>query len=173
VMTIFQKLLLISTASFFGIFLPLLSFYFLKKSGNISTFYMDESYERNIPYIIMVFCYSIGTVVIQKIPMITPIFLVVFINSAILVIIVLITNTFTKVSAHLASLGSLVAYLYMFAYLLQMDLLKWIFATLFVAGLVSTARISLNAHTKLQVYLGFFIGIIITSLVLIMIFRGR
>lgn len=156
----------------FTIVLPVLAFYFLKKKGIIEDFYMENGRERNLPYVIMIVCYALATYILQQIPLILPVFLLIFINSGIVVFVVLLINSFTKISAHLASLGALVAYLYNLSALMKMDLFLWLTFFIIISSLLIIARYELKAHTKIQVYTGFFIGISVTTILLQSLF-GR
>jgi membrane-associated phospholipid phosphatase len=118
----------------------------------------------------MIFSYAIITFLLEKVPFVLPIFPVIFINGAIIILFVLLFNNFFKISAHLAALGSLFMYLYMFSYRLQMDLLWWILGILLISGVVAVSRLVLNAHTKLQVYSGFFLGAFVTFGILKLLF---
>lgn len=161
-----QALLIIGITVFFTVIAPVIIFTILKRKGIIENFYMTESKERNLPYVIMIVFYSITTYVLQQVPLILPIFLLIFINSALVVFVVLIINSFTKISAHLASTGSLLAYLYNVSMLMKIDLILWIVGFILMAALLIMARLELKAHTKAQVYSGLLSGIVITSILI-------
>lgn len=167
------KIWLLSIILLFCLAIPLLIFYFLKKLGKISSYYMENRSERNLPFVVLIVCYAIATYFVEKIPSIMPLFNVVLVNAVISLFFVLTINSFTKISAHLTALGSLTAYLYFFSYMLKMDLLVWILSSIFISGLIAIARLSLEAHTKFQIYLGFFTGVIVTTtLLFLLFFRG-
>jgi hypothetical protein len=165
-----QKLITLVIAILGSVFLPAISLLIFKKQGKVKDFYLDTKDERNLPYASSILYFLLAAYSILQFQNITQIFGIIFFNAALLVLVIFVINYYTKISAHMASLGSLAAYLYSFSFNLKIELIYWITATIVISGIVALARLKLQAHTKFQIYLGFFTGAIVTTLLLLLIF---
>lgn len=81
-------------------------------------------------------------------------------TTAIVMILLLIINFFSKVSLHMAGIGGL-AGLLLFMSMRVSPLNGWFFiGSLILAGIIAACRLQLNAHNLLQISIGFFVGMI-------------
>ena len=79
---------------------------------------------------------------------------------SIVMIILMITNFFTKISLHMAGIGG-VCGLLLYMSMRISSINGWFFiVALFLAGLIAFARLKLNAHSPLQIVYGFIAGFI-------------
>lgn len=80
--------------------------------------------------------------------------------TSIVMIILLLANFFTKISLHMAGIGGICGLLlYMSIRISSIN--AWFFIiALMLAGFIAFARLKLNAHSPIQIVLGFAIGII-------------
>ena len=70
----------------------------------------------------------------------------------------LILNFFTKVSTHMTGLGGLTASVYCLMYYSDSNLQLVFIILMGISGITAYARLRLNAHTPIQVYLGYIMG---------------
>lgn len=140
------------------VLMPTISFYILKRNKLVSSFSMPNRRERFFPYFSTLVYYIILYYLLR-----TNNFPSVFKSAtlgtiAVLVLIILI-NTRIKISSHAAGIAGVVG---IYAVLVKQG---WvigglpIFATLILlAGIICTARLSLNAHRGIEIYLGLVVG---------------
>ena len=67
-------------------------------------------------------------------------------------------NAFTKVSIHAMAGGGMVGVVIFSAPFVSYNFAPFLFLAVFMAGLISSSRLILKAHSPAQVYLGLFIG---------------
>ena len=63
----------------------------------------------------------------------------------------------------MVGIGGFLGVLISLAYLINVDLTPYYIVTIIVAGMIGFARLFLNEHKPLQIYLGFFLGVIIQT----------
>lgn len=66
-----------------------------------------------------------------------------------------------KLSLHTASIGGLIGFLIYFSLSYELNLILLLIVLFIIAGVVATSRIYLKAHTPLEVFLGFTIGLLV------------
>ncbi len=84
-------------------------------------------------------------------------------GGAICILITTIINLKYKISAHMVGLGGVLGILISVSYLIKFNMTPYYIAVILIAGLVGCARLVLNEHKPAQLYLGFFLGLIIQS----------
>jgi hypothetical protein len=151
------KLVLSVITFVFTFVLPLLSVLFLYRAKRINSLEIQTSQERRWPFLITAACY-IGAYYI--IPGLREFALIraLILGATLSVVLTLIINLSTKISAHMVGIGGLVGAFIAISYRLHMPFETVIFASLAVAGVIGFARLALNAHTPAQVYAGFAVG---------------
>jgi len=148
-----------------NILLPIASFYMLKRQGRIESLHMKTANERQMPYIFILFFYIITAFMLWRTNYLDPIILFIPMAAALTVLSIIPLNRYLKISAHLASAGSTIAYLFILHFYLNYNLLIPITIAIFIAGTMGSSRLYLKAHTNKEVYFGFFVGFSITLLV--------
>lgn len=146
--------------------LPLVMYILLKVTGRIKSLTLNEQSERNLPYLVTAFCYLACWRLFYNshIPgIIAPYTLA----SGMVVMFCGIANYFSKVSAHTAGCGGLIAFIIFSSFKGEADVRVILVATLLVTGLVFTARKALDAHSNGQLVIGFIGGIISAASTLI------
>ncbi len=73
-------------------------------------------------------------------------------------IALLVTAVFSKISLHTIGMGGLFAIVLFSVNIAVKDVSLFLFATIFVAGLVGTCRMYLKAHNLQEVYNGYLVG---------------
>jgi membrane-associated phospholipid phosphatase len=89
--------------------------------------------------------------------------LAIFIGASILVAILTIVTVFFKISVHGSGAGSMIGFLLAIMLLYPEHNLMWaLIGIVLIAGSVMTSRLYLNAHTPVEVYSGFALGLFIS-----------
>ena len=135
---------------------------FINKEQNLL---LDNKEDRNLPYIVTSSLYLFDFYLSKKLgaPMLVSAYLL---ACSSIVVVVLITNLFTKISIHAASLGALVAIIISASSYAMFDIRYLLSLGIIASGLVLSARLFLNTHINAQVYSGFFAGFILMILIL-------
>jgi membrane-associated phospholipid phosphatase len=135
---------------------------FMKKIGIIQSYEMDKREDRTFPYVITVVFFYLSYYLMKKVG-ISSLLQFFMAGATLLVVLTLIINVFWKISSHLVGIGGAAGSLIALSYMLYIDLTWWIVALFLIAGIVAYSRLRLNAHTALQVYMGFLLGAVVMS----------
>jgi membrane-associated phospholipid phosphatase len=154
--------LLVGTSTFI---IPLLISLLLLNRKIIKSLEMKTQKERIIPYAFTIIFYVFTLYMLKKAP-IPPIIFKFVIGATLSVILAFVINIKWKISAHMIGVGGLIGALICVSTLLNVYITPFLIMALLVAGLVGTARLILKAHTQLQIYAGFTLGIICQVIVL-------
>lgn len=140
------------------VLMPGVSFYILRRNNMVSSFAMPHRGERFFPYLTTLVYYVVLYYLLRagKFP---AVFLSATLGTIITLILILFINTRLKISAHAAGIAGVIA---IYGVLLRQGWVTGeveIFTGLVIlAGLVCTARLSLNAHRHREIYLGLLVG---------------
>ena len=137
--------------------LPSIIIYILLKIGKIKSLEMQSQQERILPMLIITVAFY-GTYYLLKQSAVTGLMSLFMVGATMLVLITLIINYITKISLHMTEWGGLFGTFLGFAISFNYNLMSLLFLIIFLIGIVATARLKLNAHTPLQIYLGFIVG---------------
>ena len=137
--------------------LPVLTSLILLQKGMIRSFEMHTTNERRIPFIATSLFYLICYYLIIRLPVPRMLSLMVL-GATITILIAWILNFRWKVSIHMIGIGGLAGMLFGISQVLNANLVLILVATIFVCGLLGSARMKLGAHTPAQIYTGFAIG---------------
>lgn len=137
--------------------MPVFISWLLLKRGLIKSFNMDKREERIVPFLcnaalMMVAYYMISRISIPKI------FSMLLLGAAASVVIAILINIKWKVSIHMIGIGGIAGMFFGLSTFLLIDLRMPILIALVVAGIIGTARLSMGAHSPVQLYLGFLVG---------------
>lgn len=143
------------------IIMPILVVFLLKRFGYVSDFSMSNPKQRLMPYIIIAGLLGFTAYQLYKNEMNgLPIYFI--IATIICIIVNLLVNIKTAVSSHAIAAGGLIG---LFLFLAFMEHLSqftlFLLLSILLAGISGWARLSLNAHTERQVYLGYMIGLVV------------
>jgi len=143
--------------------IPLLSMSTLKLTGTISNFLLEKRKERLLPFFFTVFFYGITVYMFTyRIGQLDVITLLLGTITAIILMVALLTIKI-KVSAHSAGMGGGIGFLWAIKLTYPDMMLLWpILGTILITGGVMTARMYLNAHRPIEIYLGGAIGLVIS-----------
>lgn len=147
--------------------LPALSMGMMYGLNMISSITLPSRQERIAPYILVGLTYIVAFMQLDQRTAAPPEVKSFVLGGGISVFMAFFANIFTKISAHAAGMGGLVAtVLLMFLNMGQHADVTGRYAhnlyilplVVIAAGLVGTSRLTLGAHDKQQIYLGYMVG---------------
>lgn len=153
---------------------PILILLIMLNMKTISSLNLNKRNERTYPYAIVTIIYVVAYYLMLNFPYgIPPVISNFVLIASISVFVTLLINLKTKVSAHMAGIGTFTGYFYI--YFLRENLGTVLFSIggfnitivyflillLIIAGITASSRLSENAHNPLQIIIGFFTGLII------------
>lgn len=153
----FEKSALYSIILLNTLLLPVLISYILVKRGWIHSFEMAKREERVIPYISNAILLVVAYYMMRNL-MLPKIFYLMILGAAASVTIAVIINLKWKISIHMIGIGAIVGTFFGLSTFILVDLRFPILIAIIIAGLLGSARLTLGAHSSMQIYAGFFIG---------------
>jgi len=136
---------------------PLIFILILYKNRLIKSVNMDAKEERILPLIITGIFYFLAYYIVRQTHL-DLIFQLLFLGSAILIILSLIISIRWKISMHMIGVGGFVGALIGINQRIHADVTFYVILGVLVCGLVGFARLKLKAHTQSQVYAGLIVG---------------
>lgn len=151
--------------------LPSISIIFLKLTNTISSYSIDNKEDRlKVSVLICVIWISILSAIITKFEM-SPSLQIVLIGQIVTIVLVSILNYFYKFSLHTFSISFLV---FLLAFAIsrsqKFDFMPVLYFSILIAGIVGWARLYLQKHTQVQLYVGYISGGILGILVSLLLF---
>lgn len=153
------------TAKIFGlviitIFTPIVLFFFLKSSGTISSSHLEEVKQRKIPLLLQ----SILLIIVIKLiidihnyPELYYFFLGALLSSLSAIFVIFFN---IKASLHMVGIAAVTMFTVALSIHFGINLTLLIASLMIINGMVATSRLHMNAHTNLELILGFLIGTI-------------
>jgi membrane-associated phospholipid phosphatase len=155
-------LFLVGTSTFI---IPLLIAVLLLNRKIIQSLDMETQKERIIPYAVTIIFYIFTLYLLER-ASVPPIIYNFIIGATLSVMLAFIINIKWKISAHMIGIGGLVGALFCIALLLEVYITPYIIISLLAAGFIGSSRLILKAHTPLQIYTGFAIGVFCQFIIL-------
>ena len=151
------KILMLVMVFFSCVMFPVILMAILYRTGRIRSVYLATREERIYPFLGTMLAYYITYYLLSRtgIPALYPAF---FLAATLLAAVFLLSSLRWKPSIHTGGMGALTALVLAVSLRLSMGLVPPVCALLFLAGVIATARLRLNAHSPAEVYAGFFIG---------------
>ncbi len=134
--------------------------------GMIDSLHMKEPRDRRLPFLVAIAFFLFAANALRKQELPQEIIRLLIASAATLMIFYLLLR-FSKWSVHMAGVGGVTATAVYLSHTYGVMMLEIISMTILFSGLVGTARLKLEAHTLPQVVLGYFTGLIITSVSLL------
>ena len=153
------KVLLIIMTFVFTFILPLINSLFLLRSKFIKSLSMETKEERRLPLLMTAIFFSAEYWMLhdRAIPELLKFFLL---NASLTIVFTLIINIFWKISAHMVGIGGMCGAMFVLSYLIHYDNAAWLMIILLLAGgIIGAARLQMKAHTPLEVFGGFILGL--------------
>lgn len=148
-----------------NVMLPLASIPLLMQFNFVSSWSLPEREERAVPMIITTILYATTSYIIHRFPL-PQFFKEYFFSVFMLSLILTIVNFRWKISLHSTGAGALTGTILYLTFRMSAPLLWFLVATIFVSGIVMSARLKLGLHTPAQVWGGFFTGLVCSVLFL-------
>ena len=145
-----------------NLLIPIISFYFMQKQGIIQSLHMKTAAERKVPYLLLFSLYAVTSFLLMRASYIDPIIIFIPMAAACTILVLIPINHYLKISAHMASIGSAIAYLFLLHFYFEYNLIILIVFTVLAAGFIGSSRLYLKAHNTQEIYSGFFTGLLIT-----------
>lgn len=140
-----------------SILIPIGLFYYFLKAGLIESIHMHTAKERSLPFLATIVFHLSTYFWFCKLP-IPSLFANLVLGAVISVAVAFVINLKWKVSIHMLGMGGIVGTIIGLVLRYQVDTIPLIMALIILSGVVGYARLRLNAHTPLQVYVGFILG---------------
>ena len=134
-------------------------FYFTSIIKNIE---LSDKRQRLLPYLFTFISFYIANILVKKLPVSSFISAYLF-ASCMTVLVILIISGFWKISTHMTGIGGLIGLILSLSYLLKTDLMYYLMAAILLSGFIAASRIKLKEHNLAQIYVGFFVGILVVS----------
>lgn len=147
---------------------PAVSILILYLSKIISSIHLESREERKLPYALTIFYTVLAYFILYRAPegsLSIYIYAAIF-GTLISLIILYLTLSFTKISAHTTAWGGFSGFF--LAYLIEVDVLygvEVLCSIILISGIVGAARVYLKAHKANEVYLGFSIAFVVQFLI--------
>jgi len=151
---------------FSTVILPLISIFFLIKSGKVSSLEMSNQKERSVPLFRTALWMGLGYYILENILVFSPIIKAELIGAISIILIASIISKYWKISLHLLGIGGLVGVLIALE-IIYGNLQHLIIIFILLSGVVAMARIKEKAHNYPQVYIGFLGGLSVELLIIL------
>jgi len=151
---------------FSTVILPLISIFFLIKSGKVSSLEMSNHKERSAPLFWTALWMGLGYYTIENILVFSPIIKAELIGAISIILIASIISKYWKISLHLLGIGGLVGVLIALE-IIYGNLQHLIIIFILLSGVLAMARIKEKAHNYPQVYIGFLGGLSVELLIML------
>ncbi|MDA9612347.1 hypothetical protein N9S08_00860 [Flavobacteriales bacterium] len=151
---------------FSTVILPLISIFFLIKSGKVSSLEMSNHKERSVPLFRTALWTGLGYYTIENILVFSPIIKAELIGAISIILIASIISKYWKISLHLLGIGGLVGVLIALE-IIYGNLQHLIIIFILLSGVLAMARIKEKAHNYPQVYIGFLGGLSVELLIML------
>jgi len=145
--------------------IPLLIIVLFKKLNLIKNYKTKSIKERKLPVALMVFLYYLLAITISNIANLRDLGLLFYSISLALFIVYVLFFFKIKASVHLLSLGTFMGFFMVLSNIHSKSFIIVIIILFLISGIVASARLTLKTHTTKEIYIGFFIGLITTSIV--------
>lgn len=142
---------------------PLFTILLLKPLGFISSYQMPTARERTIPLMAIMIFYFWVTHVFNNMPgpPVPLVLKVLLLGNFWGVIIIFMINIFTKISLHTTVAGAMIGIIVVLMIISPGNMIVPFFVALVIAGIMGTARMILGAHERGDIWLGYFVGILV------------
>ena len=139
---------------------PLVTVFLAKGLGFIQSIFLKTQKDRIIPYIVCGIYYFWMWYVLKNQPEFPRYFVMLSLAIFIASFLGLIINSFMKVSMHAISVGVMITFILLLAFLTDANYGFYIAIAFLLAGVVSSARLINSDHYPIEVYAGLVVGIV-------------
>ena len=139
---------------------PVVSIYILKSRRMIDSLHMPTLKGRTLVYAMTAIYYAITYLILKDIELPRIVNGLFFGLMAVLFLLAFISLNF-KISAHMAGVGGAVGAVLWVFWMFGIWDVNWILGLVFLSALVATSRLYLQAHSMMEVFYGFALGIVL------------
>ena len=139
--------------------LPLLFLSLLKKSKAIDSFHLVSPQERKFPILFFVSISLLMATLIKKGSSTYELSLFFYGMTIALIISYFLLYKNFKASLHMIGISGMIGFFITLSLSYQINLLLLLSNLFVMSGIIANSRLSLNAHSKTEIYVGFLIGI--------------
>ena len=139
---------------------PLVTVFLAKGLGFIQSIFLRTQKDRIIPYVVCGIYYFWMWYVLKNQPEFPQYFVMLSLAIFIASFLGLIVNSFMKVSMHAISVGVMITFILLLAFLTDANYGFYIAIAFLLAGTVSSARLINSDHYPVEVYAGLVVGIV-------------
>ena len=155
-----QRQYLLLTIIFVSTYIvPLIILLVLKALGVIDSLKVKSIRERKVPLFIMLIIFYVLGRLLFNIPAFKELGLLFYGTNISLVVIYFLFFFKIKTSLHVMSISSALGFFLIFGNQHSISIIPITLILILLCGLLASARLHLKAHTKLEIYLGFFLGV--------------
>jgi len=148
----------------FTFLLPVASIFIMKSMDLISSIRIENKDERTLPYTLTIVFYAIEIMILLRTDIVNNFYAYCLIIVAICIALVTVINLFSKISAHAVGISGLVGVFFRLSIAYPEHRIWGAFIlSIIISGLVLTARLYLKAHNTSQVYSGFLLGFVVST----------
>ena len=142
------------------VLIPIVLYFFLKNTGIITSIHLEEAKQRKIPLLLqsLLLFMALKMIIDQyNYPELYFFFLGALLSSLSAIFMIFFG---IKVSLHMIGSGAVMMFTIVLSIHFEINLTLLIAAIIIVNGLVATSRLHYKAHSNLELFLGFFFGIL-------------
>lgn len=139
--------------------IPLVLIFLLKKFKLIENYHLKLIDERKFPTIFMTLLFFLLGMLLLDYKIVDLLAFSFFGCALALIFTYILFSLNLKTSLHTMGISGLIGLICLLSFEYQQNLLIYIVFLFLLFGLIATARLKLKAHSSLEVYLGFFIGL--------------
>lgn len=142
--------------------IPMISIFGLRLSGTLKSLHMPEVKDRRVPFVITTLFFLLTTWFLKQKTEFDPVLWLGMAVICVSVVMLTAVSFFWKMSAHMTGLGGLLAVVLVLGQKFPaFEVLYPLLGVLVLCGIVASARLYLQAHRPLEVYVGLAAGFLI------------
>lgn len=138
---------------------PSISLLFLFWQKLITNIELDDRKERLLPIIVTLAFYYLGYYILGM-NNISGLLRAFYLSAIISISLSFFINLFWKISAHMIGIGGIIGLILAISFKLNLNLQLILIIAIFIAGIIGASRVKLEAHSQLQIFAGFYLGMI-------------
>lgn len=143
------------------ILLPLILIPFFMYFKLINSVDMEQRKERVLPLLLTFILYGFTFYWLRENYPFDRVLLSFMLSSTIVLFLLFVISVFWKISLHMAGLGGITGLLLLLSLQLEYNLVVYVIAIFLLSGIVGTARLLIGAHKPAQIYVGYFLGMLV------------
>jgi hypothetical protein len=160
VFTEWEKTIFIARFGVMYIMFPLVSVLLMKALGFVSSIHLKTQKDRIIPYIVCMIYYWWMWYVLHNQPEFPKQFVILSLAIFLASIGGLMVNISIKISMHAIAAGLMAAFVMLLGFSQDINFGVYISISVFLAGIICTARFIDSDHTAKEIYVGLLVGIL-------------